>query len=42
VATAESGERFLDAVLQALEAFVRELDAGRGGSYATRGGEDAS
>lgn len=36
VATAESGHVFLEAVVDALVEFVRELEAGRAGSYAER------
>jgi creatinine amidohydrolase len=35
-ASAESGEAFLEAVLDGLERLVRELEAGRGGTYAER------
>lgn len=36
VASAESGEAFLEAVVEALAGHLRELQAGRGGSYAER------
>jgi creatinine amidohydrolase len=36
VASAESGDAFLEAVVDELTAYVRELQAGRGGSYAER------
>jgi creatinine amidohydrolase len=39
-ATAESGHAFLEAVLGGLERLVRELQAGRGGTYAERDPEE--
>jgi creatinine amidohydrolase len=36
VASAESGEAFFEAVIEALAAYLGELQAGRGGSYAER------
>lgn len=40
VASAESGERFLEAVVDGLEELVRRLESGVGGSYAERPAEE--
>jgi creatinine amidohydrolase len=42
VASAESGDAFLEAVVDELSAYVRELQAGRGGSYAERESEEVA
>jgi creatinine amidohydrolase len=41
VASAESGQAFLEAVVDALVDFVRRLESGAGGSYAERSAEEA-